>query len=397
MIPGMNIGESAFQRYQTQVYQQIEEALRRKIENFMDHCCMEADGITDTDIEELYEMAGLVDPDGKIGLVEMLDRMDVGAVGLKDRLTAIKAKGPIEGYLRETWYGKETDVDNRPKSAVAGAITEGLERFREESVEDFLRDHPEYSKKESIDDQGMLKKMNDLEAMIIELRNELSLRDQAIEKMKGEIERFSTEKGEKGQTISPVPPKAPETPKISKLEGILKFKTDRYWKVGYVDDNYSEVDLESNLTPPENFEGYIPLRMSVENEQGGRRTGLIQFELHVSGKEHYEMFFNRLRSTMSEYLKKGEVNNTIPVHETFTQDMDFYPRMEGGEVWRMQIGKIDVRHFREDSFLTFTLGPSYLKYFVWVPKDSLQEFMEDVADLLEMVVKTGSAPERREK
>jgi len=135
----------------------------------------------------------------------------------------------------------------------------------------------------------------------------------------------------------------------------------------------------------------------VENEEGGRRVGLIQFEVHFSGKEQYDAFFNRLRSVISGYLDKGEAVTTIPVRDSFTKDMDFYPRMEGGEVSRVQIGKIDVRHFREDCFLTFTLGSSYLRYFVWLPQDSLPEFLGDIGDLVEMVMKTGSAPDRTER
>jgi len=401
MIPGMG-GETAFQRYQTQIYEQIGEPQRRKIENFMDHCCMEAEEITDGDIEELYEMAGMVDPDGRLGLVEMLDKLDVGAVGLKDRRIALRAKGTIEGYLRQTWYGKNADVDNRPRNAVADAVAEGLERLREESLEDYLMEHPEYGKREEIEDQNVQKKIKDMEAMIIELKQDLTLRDQLIEKLKGEVERITSGAGRSLISMEKEPEREINTGEMKEVPGmvkeeVLEFKTDRYWKLEYREDSPSEVNLEYTLVPPEKFDSYIPLRVSVENEEGGRRVGLIQFDVHFSGKEHYEMFFNRLRSVISGYLDKGEVVTTIPVRDSFTKDMDFYPRMEGGEVSRVQIGKIDVRHFREDCFLTFTLGSSYLRYFVWLPRDSLPEFLGDIGDLVEMVMKTGSAPERTER
>ena len=41
--------------------------------------------LTNTDIEELKEMAALMDPDEQIGPLRRIEDMDTGASGLKDR------------------------------------------------------------------------------------------------------------------------------------------------------------------------------------------------------------------------------------------------------------------------------------------------------------------------
>ncbi len=384
MIPGMNSGETAFKRYQEQVHQQIEEPLRRKIEHFMDHCCMDAEGITSTDIEELKEMAGLMDPDKMIGIIKLIEDMDTGAAGLKDRQTAMTAKGIIEGYIRSTWYEK-----NRPRSTTADAIEQGLRHFRESSYDDFIREHPEAAQKTTINEESLLKKIKDLESIMMELRQNNEKTMQETRELRASIDQ-KAESSPKDE-----PEITQNAPKIIKDESLLKFKTERTWLVSFRDDNYTEIDLEYSMKAPESYTSYIPLRMSIENEDGGRRVAMMQFDVHVSGKEQYDMLFNRLRGIFTQYLLSGEVDTNIPVHESFGERMTLYPKLEGGDVWRLQIGKTDSRHFRESSFLLVYLGESYLKYSVKIRRDDLQAFLDNVSDLAEMTLKSGE--EEKEK
>lgn len=377
MIPGTNSGETAFKRYQEQVHQQIEEPLRRKIEHFMDHCCMDAEGITSTDIEELKEMAGLMDPEEEIGLLGKIEDMDTGTSGLKDRQTALTAKGIIEGYIRSTWY-----EENRPRSTAADAIEQGLQHFRESSYDDFVKEHPEAAQKTRINEESLVKQIKDLEGMVLELK-------QANEKMAQEMNELRAFRGQKAESPVPMPGNAQDPPKIVRKEDLLKFRTERTWLVNFRDENYTEVDMEYDVKAPESYSGYVPLRISIDNEEGGRRVAMMQFDVHVSGREPYDLLFHRLRGVLTQYLLTGEVNTSIPVHESFSERMSFYPKLEGGDVWRLQIGKIDIRHFRENCFLFVHLGESYLRYSLKVNKDELQAFLDNISDLAEMTLKSG--------
>ena len=383
MIPGMNSGETAFKRYQEQVHRQIEEPLRRKIEHFMDHCCMEAEGITNTDIEELKEMAALMDPDEQIGLLRRIEDMDTGASGLKDRQTALTAKGIIEGYIRSTWY-----EENRPRSTTADAIEQGLQHFRENSYEDFIKEHPEAAPKTTINEENLLKQIKDLSNSLEELR-------QNNEKMMQEMNKLRAINGQEIESPIPEPENAQNVSKIIRNENLLKFRTERSWLVSFLDEEYKEIDLEYAIKAPESFDGYIPLRISIENEDGGRRVAMMQFDVHVSGKEQYEMLFNRLRGIITQYLLTGEVDTSIPLHEDFSEKMNFYPKLEGGDIWRLQIGKIDPRHFREDAVLAVTLGDGHLRYSVFVKREYLETFLDNVSDLVEIILKSGEAEKAR--
>ena len=385
MIPGMNSGETAFKRYQEQVHHQIEEPLRRKIERFMDQCCMEAEGITNTDIEGLREMAGVMDPDKQIGLLSMLEQMDTGASGLKDRRTALTAKGIIEGYIRATWY-----EENRPRSTTADAIEQGLRHFRENSYDDFIKEHPEATQRTTINEESFVKQIKDLEGMVLDLK-------QANEKRAQEMNELKTIILSSRNAELPVagPEPAKDATKAIRNENLLKFRTERTWLVSFLDEEYKEIDLEYVMKAPGTYEGYIPLRISIENDDGGRRVAMMQFDVHISGKEQYDLLFNRLRAIVTQYLLTGDVDTDIPVHEDFSEKMGFYPKLEGGDIWRLQIGKIDSRHFREVAILTITLGEGHLRYPVSMKREDLETFMENASDLVEMILKSGEVEKAR--
>ncbi len=384
MIPGMNSGETAFKRYQEQVHHQIEEPLRRKIEHFMDHCCMEAEGITNTDIEGLKEMAGLMDPDEEIGLLKKIMEMDTGTTGLRDRRTALTAKGIIEGYIRATWY-----EENRPRSTTADAIEQGLRHFRENSYEDFLKEHPEAAQGKTINEENLLKQIRDLSNALEELR-------QKNENMSQEMDKLMAILNDRNAGLPVVGPEpVRDAPKAIRNENLLKFKTERTWLVSFRDEEYKEIDLEYVMKAPGTYERYIPLRISIENDDGGRRVAMMQFDVHISGKEQYDLLFNRLRAIITQYLLTGDVDTDIPVHEDFSEKMSFYPKLEGGDVWRLQIGKIDSRHFREVAILTIALGEGHLRYPVSMKREDLETFMENASDLVEMVLKSGEVEKAR--
>jgi hypothetical protein len=344
---------------------------------------MEAEGITNTDIEELKEMAALMDPDEQIGLLRRIEDMDTGASGLKDRQTALTAKGIIEGYIRSTWY-----EENRPRSTTADAIEQGLQHFRENSYEDFIKEHPEAAPKTTINEENLLKQIKDLSNSLEELR-------QNNEKMMQEMNKLRAINGQEIESPIPEPENAQNVSKIIRNENLLKFRTERSWLVSFLDEEYKEIDLEYAIKAPESFDGYIPLRISIENEDGGRRVAMMQFDVHVSGKEQYEMLFNRLRGIITQYLLTGEVDTSIPLHEDFSEKMNFYPKLEGGDIWRLQIGKIDPRHFREDAVLAVTLGEGHLKYSIFVKREDLETFVENISDLVELVLKSGEAEKAR--
>ena len=64
-------------------------------------------------------------------------------------------------------------------------------------------------------------------------------------------------------------------------------------------------------------------------------------------------------------------------------------------MWRLQIGKIDSRHFREDAVLAVTLGDGHLRYSIFVKREDLEAFLENVSDLVEIILKSGEAEKAR--
>ncbi|MEM3845799.1 MAG: hypothetical protein QXU98_08860 [Candidatus Parvarchaeota archaeon] len=379
MIPGT--GETAFKRYQEQVHNQIEEPVRRKIEKFMDHCCMDADGITDDDVEMLKEMAGLMDPSGDRGLLERIEKMDTGVHGLKDRQTALTAKGIIEGYIRSTWYD-----ENRPTSTTADAISSGIERIQRTSYEEYAKEHPDIARGSapSLADENILKKISDLEKVISDLREE-------NEKVKSEIMEI---RAAKEMIIPHSMSAAPEKkPAPAKEAAFLDFSTDDYFRVVVKEDE--TLDVTFNVEYPKDYAGYQYLRMYIENEKNRRRVALNEFQVHVRDKESYDVLFSRIKSVVSEFLSQRSVKTDIRISEEYDDGMSFYPKLENGAVWRIGIGKVDARHFEGDGFVVISLGQSYIRYEVVMGKEYLPRFVDDLSDLIELILKSGEKEETK--
>ena len=284
---------------------------------------------------------------------------------------------------------EETLSMNRTGSTTADAIEQGLRHFRENSYEDFLKEHPEAAQGKTINEENLLKQIRDLSNALEELR-------QKNENMSQEMDKLMAILNDRNAGLPVVGPEpVRDAPKAIRNENLLKFKTERTWLVSFRDEEYKEIDLEYVMKAPGTYEGYIPLRISIENDDGGRRVAMMQFDVHISGKEQYDLLFTRIRAIITQYLLTGDVDTDIPVHEDFSEKMGFYPKLERGDIWRLQIGKIDSRHFRGVAILTITLGEGYLRYLVSMSREDLETFMENASDLVELVLKSGEVEKAR--
>ncbi len=377
MIPGMNSGDTAFKRYQEQVHQQIEEPLRWKIDRFMNFCCMESEGISNWDIEFLYEMAGIMDPDGNIGLIDMLNEKNIGPVGLRDRETALSMKGIIEGYIRATWY-----EENKPRSQVADTIDQRLEETIKTSYEDYAKEHPEIAQKASLETENVAKQIKDLQDALTDLE----------EKYRKAIEEISDMRTSNIRRNEPKEEKRTEVITDTKTEkGILAMEIPRSWKVAVKDND--EIDLETGTSYPDNFEGFIPFKFFIDNDSG-RHIAMMQYEIHVKGKEEYDNLWNRLKNLIIQFLLNGKIETNIPLNTSFNERMDYYPRLENGEIRRILVGKIDTRHFKGEGTLIIKLGSSFISVAIKMERNDIPAFVDNFADLLEMII--SSSEERKE-
>jgi len=396
MMPGYPSSETAFKRYQEQLHQQIQDPIRSKIEFFMTQTGQITRMITEEDIADLYEMAALFDPYGDRKIVERINELNnLSSKSLYDRETFAIAKGIIEGYIREEWYS-----ENRPTNTTADAIQEAVNKILETSHTEYLKEHPEVVEKlmpirdlellqqeienltkqlsEMEDNYDKLKKILDEQTKVVRPEPKtLEKQEEKDEKIKQEIKQETKEKNV-------------EIENIKDKTKTLKFKTERIWQIG-LNEITEEPDIEFEIKYPENYSNYLPLIIAIRDEEHNRTFAQVEFQVMIKDKESFDMFINRLKKITLDFLLTGEINTPDIVHNTFTENMRWYPKTYNGKIAIYQIGKIETMFMKEEQELIISIGKSYIKYYIFLTKKTIEPFIKAFVDVIEMI--TASAEE----